>query len=1002
MSVPLTPSKRSHDQSPESNGNKFQKTEKQPIEIPSRSSFFRILCPASEIDKIAGNDGDVISQMCDETGAVIRIEEPFDGCDERVISIAETEKKAETCDEQEKKDGESADVTVSHVTEDQKENKENDEDKQSVSVGDLEPGQGVSAVQKALLLVLEKLIENDKDLDKENEEDTKAENVTLRLLVHSSQVGFYLGKSKQMSDESGAEVKVLPRDEAPLCASSSDDLVQSSHCDEGYADGYRDGVVSGKRDGHEVGLKNGFEMGEELGFYQGLVDVWLSAIRVDPSCFSTRVQKSIHQMSQLLQNYPVQDPESDSVDEMKASLRLKLRAVSATLGRSHDQSPESNGNKFQKTEKQPIEIPSRSSFFRILCPASEIDKIAGNDGDVISQMCDETGAVIRIEEPFDGCDERVISIAETEKKAETCDEQEKKDGESADVTVSHVTEDQKENKENDEDKQSVSVGDLEPGQGVSAVQKALLLVLEKLIENDKDLDKENEEDTKAENVTLRLLVHSSQVGFYLGKSKQMSDESGAEVKVLPRDEAPLCASSSDDLVQIIGVPDAVKKAVKLLSDQIIVDTSRDSEPTVASSQSLADHASRSEAQTSHKFPSLSQKFPFHAGSRDADRMPSSMPKFREGFGPNRMNFSPEILPIRLLCPAERVGGLIGKGGAVIKALKHETACDIKVIEDVPDGEDRIIVIAGPVHPDDRVSAVQDAALRVHARISKLAADSIDKTVSAKLLVSSNQIGCLLGKGGAVIAEMRKATGAYIRILGKDQNPECASANEEVVQINGDIEVVQEALLQITTRLRHHFFRENFPSLNLPFDPLFPDSLHAPPFMGRRERSPPGMFRGPSFHHFDSVGGPPNGGFHPRDGHPPYMHDIHRPGMPHMPEGPWGPHALLDGGPDFGGPPRRMSGFGGNQPAIITNTRVEVVVPSSVVPSIYGEGGGCLKQIRLISEAKITINDPKPGVKETTIIISGNPEETHAAQSLIQAFTETPELKFLHGDNTAPH
>ncbi|KAL8144211.1 hypothetical protein V2J09_017243 [Rumex salicifolius] len=108
--------------------------------------------------------------------------------------------------------------------------------------------------------------------------------------------------------------------------------LESSHCDEGYADGYRDGVVSGKRDGHEVGLKNGFEMGEELGFYQGLVDVWLSAIRVDPSCFSTRVQKSIHQMSQLLQNYPVQDPESDSVDEMKASLRLKLRAVSATLG----------------------------------------------------------------------------------------------------------------------------------------------------------------------------------------------------------------------------------------------------------------------------------------------------------------------------------------------------------------------------------------------------------------------------------------------------------------------------------------------------------------------------------------------------------------------------------------------------------------------------------------------------------------------------------------------
>lgn len=36
---------------------------------------------------------------------------------------------------------------------------------------------------------------------------------------------------------------------------------------------------------------------------------------------------------------------------------------------------------------------------------------------------------------------------------------------------------------------------------------------------------------------------------------------------------------------------------------------------------------------------------------------------------------------------------------------------------------------------------------------------------------------------------------------------------------------------------------------------------------------------------------------------------------------------------------------GNQPAIITSTTVEVVVPRSIVPVIYGEDGECLKQIR---------------------------------------------------------
>lgn len=39
----------------------------------------------------------------------------------------------------------------------------------------------------------------------------------------------------------------------------------------------------------------------------------------------------------------------------------------------------------------------------------------------------------------------------------------------------------------------------------------------------------------------------------------------------------------------------------------------------------------------------------------------------------------------------------------------------------------------------------------------------------------------------------------------------------------------------------------------------------------------------------------------------------------------------------------------------------------------------------ISDAKVVISDPKPGASETVITISGTPEQTNAAQSLIQAF-----------------
>jgi poly(rC)-binding protein 2/3/4 len=61
----------------------------------------------------------------------------------------------------------------------------------------------------------------------------------------------------------------------------------------------------------------------------------------------------------------------------------------------------------------------------------------------------------------------------------------------------------------------------------------------------------------------------------------------------------------------------------------------------------------------------------------------------------------------------------------------------------------------------------------------------DKFATARLLVPSNQIGCLLGKGGIIIAEMRKLTRSNIQIFGIDQLTKCASKNDELVQVIGE-------------------------------------------------------------------------------------------------------------------------------------------------------------------------------------------------------------------------
>lgn len=108
--------------------------------------------------------------------------------------------------------------------------------------------------------------------------------------------------------------------------------LEETHIQEGYAEGYNHGLVTGKEEAREVGLKVGFETGEELGFYRGCVDIWNSAIRADPTRFSSRIIKGVKTMEKLIEKYPFSDPENESVGEIMESLRLKFKEVCANLG----------------------------------------------------------------------------------------------------------------------------------------------------------------------------------------------------------------------------------------------------------------------------------------------------------------------------------------------------------------------------------------------------------------------------------------------------------------------------------------------------------------------------------------------------------------------------------------------------------------------------------------------------------------------------------------------
>ena len=78
----------------------------------------------------------------------------------------------------------------------------------------------------------------------------------------------------------------------------------------------------------------------------------------------------------------------------------------------------------------------------------------------------------------------------------------------------------------------------------------------------------------------------------------------------------------------------------------------------------------------------------------------------------------------------------------------------------------------------------NAALRLQPRCSvKTEKELGDSLITTRLLVQRSQIGCLMGKGGSIISEMRNVTRATIRILTDENLPKVASEDDEMVQVS---------------------------------------------------------------------------------------------------------------------------------------------------------------------------------------------------------------------------
>ncbi|KAJ8750010.1 hypothetical protein K2173_013925 [Erythroxylum novogranatense] len=453
--------------------------------------------------------------------------------------------------------------------------------------------------------------------------------------------------------------------------------------------------------------------------------------------------------------------------------------------RSNSQSDYDSGSNKRRNsgdDRDHFVIDPQDTVFRYLCPSRKIGSIIGRGGEIVKQLRADTRSKIRIGETVPGCEERVVTI--------------------------YSSSDEK-NSYEDSDNQ------------ICPAQDALFRVHEKVIAEDLNDDDEFE---GGQQVTARLLVPSDQIGCIIGKGGQIvqniRSETGAQIRILKDDHLPNCALSTDELVQVTGEAGVVKKALYQMASRLHDNPSRSQHLLVSAVPNVYSSGSSLIAPTAGApivgIAPLVNPYGGYKGTADWSRSLYSAP---------RDELSSKEFSLRIVCPSANIGGVIGKSGAVINQIRKDSGAIIKVDSSTTDGDDCLISISAKEIFDDQYSPTIEAVLRLQPRCSeKFERDSGLISYTTRLLVPTSRIGCLLGKGGSIISEMRKFTKANIRILGKDNLPKIAADDDEMVQISGDLDVAKDALIQVSQRLRANVFdREGAVSTFLPVLPY----LHVP-------------------------------------------------------------------------------------------------------------------------------------------------------------------------------
>lgn len=589
--------------------------------------------------------------------------------------------------------------------------------------------------------------------------------------------------------------------------------------------------------------------------------------------------------------------------------------------------------------------------FRLLCHVHTAGGVIGNSGSIIKQLETLTGAKIRFEEGLPNCHERVVNII----------------GDSA--LERHL---------------SVGGGEEDGTVNASKAQEGLMRVFDRVLEVEGNTGEDENGNDKEHHgnglIGCRLLAPTVQIGALMGKGGKIVDairkSTGAKIRVFKKEQIPPCAAPEEELIQIVGGVLAVKKALLAVSRRLQDRTLGEGAPGHISahgaSQTLHADFNQKNNTCMMSFSDTANEHCSVGHSLSAD--------FEKNLNLDE-NSSLRKVIFRFLCSNGIAGGVIGKGANIVKSLEKETGASIKFASPVSGSKERLAIISSLENPNPLYSPAQIAIVRVFARCIEVALDQgvvsslgHGESVSARILVASSQLSCILDGDGRLASDISLAAGAEIQLMGADL-PDCSGVGDNVVQISGDYENVKSALFQLAGRLRENFFSgikyKGAGSRNSSYSTISNSSPN-----GREAPSSTQSAQLSRLSHIDELD---HLGFVQKSSSFAGLQREQANSIESLPR----PADNSKGLATF---PSGLKHEGDDE-----NERskqpvsVYVVVPREVFGSVYGEDGSNLARLREISSATVTVIDPSPGESSGKVIISGTQECIRIAQSLLQAF-----------------